>query len=138
VSAPHRGSCLCGSVRYEVDAPLTQIVMCHCGMCRKATGTAFATNAPVPKEKFRVVAGAELLKEFESSPGKHRVFCGRCGSPIVSKGGKTPDIVRVRIGTLDTPVGRRPDFHFMAEFKADWDEINDGLPRYPGFEPGRR
>lgn len=134
----HRGSCLCGGVRYEVDADLKEIVMCHCGMCRKASGTAFATNAPVPEDKFRITAGAELLKGYPSSPGRMRFFCGRCGSPIYSKGIKVPNVVRLRIGALDTPVGRRPDLHYMVEFKADWDEITDTLPRFTASGPVRK
>jgi len=31
-----KGSCLCGSVRYEIDGPLDGAMNCHCSMCRKA------------------------------------------------------------------------------------------------------
>ena len=84
-----------------------------------------------------MVAGEELLKSFESSPGKQRVFCSRCGAPILSRLAKKPETVRVRLGTLDTPVGRAPDYHFWIDGKADWYEIHDHLPQHPGFEPGR-
>ena len=57
------GGCLCGAVRYEIDGGLGPIVCCHCSMCRKAQGTAFATNAPVPAPRFRIVAGAGALRK---------------------------------------------------------------------------
>ena len=133
----HQGSCLCGGVRYELDAPLSEIGMCHCSLCRKASGTAYATNAPVPEARFRLLAGESLLKSYESSPGKQRVFCAHCGSPVYSKSDKQPGVLRLRIGALDTPVGRRPDYHFMTASKADWVEICDDLPRYEGPAPAR-
>jgi hypothetical protein len=133
----HKGSCLCGQVRYEVDAELTQIALCHCAMCRKASGSAFAANAPVPREAFRIVAGGEQLQAYESSPGKRRWFCSTCGSPVYSESALRPALVRIRIGLLDTPAGHGPDFHFMVGSKADWHEITDTLPQHEGYEPGR-
>jgi hypothetical protein len=69
-----KGSCLCGGIRYEIDADLGPVTNCHCSQCRKAAGAAFASNASVPAMSFRFVAGAELLKEWESSPGNGDVF----------------------------------------------------------------
>ncbi|MDB5985626.1 MAG: hypothetical protein JWR16_679 [Nevskia sp.] len=134
----HRGSCLCGGVRYELDAAPGRIGLCHCRSCRKSNGSAYAANVAVAEQDFHIVAGAELLKEFESSPGKQRVFCGTCGAPVYSRNEKRRGIVRLRIGLFDTPIQRRPEFHFMVADKAEWDEICDNLPQYPGFEPGRR
>jgi hypothetical protein len=130
------GSCLCGAVRYEIDGVLGPIVCCHCSMCRKAQGTAFATNAPVPASRFRIVAGADAVRSYRSSPHKERLFCGTCGSPLFSRRDGS-DVVRVRIGTLDGPVAARPSAHIHVASKAPWWEITDDLPRHPGFEPGR-
>lgn len=132
-----QGSCLCGAVRYEVDGDLGPIVCCHCLMCRKAQGAAFAVNAPVPASRFRLVAGADALRSYRSSSAKERCFCGRCGSPIFSRrdGG---DTVRIRIGTLDSRLSARPQAHIYAASKAEWWEIRDDLPRHSEQEPGRR
>ena len=126
----HRGSCLCGGVRYEYTGTFGQFVYCHCGQCRKAQGSAFASNAPVEEDKFRLVAGAELLQRYESSPGKQRVFCGRCGSPVYSRTDARPGVLRLRMGTLDTPPGKKPEAHIFAASKAEWYDILDGLPRH--------
>ena len=42
---PATGGCLCGAVRYEVDRPLRDVVLCHCAMCRKAHGHIAAYTA---------------------------------------------------------------------------------------------
>ncbi len=130
------GSCLCGTVRYEIDGELGPIVCCHCLMCRKAQGSAFAVNAPVPAARFRIVAGADVLRSYRSSAAKERSFCGRCGSPIFSRRDGADD-VRIRVGTLDTRVASRPQAHIYAASKAEWWEIRDDLPRHPRQEPGR-
>ena len=41
------GSCLCGSIRYEIQGKLGPSLHCHCVQCRKASGASFATNASV-------------------------------------------------------------------------------------------
>jgi hypothetical protein len=131
------GSCLCGTIRYEIRGELGPIVLCHCTQCRKAQGSAFASNTAVKATDFVIVAGAEALAAYESSPGKKRHFCRRCGSPIISTRDAVPGVVRVRIGTLDSPVETPPSAHIFVEFKAAWDEIRDGRPQYAGLEPSR-
>jgi hypothetical protein len=133
----HEGSCLCGGIRFTLDAELGTILMCHCAQCRKASGTAFAANTPVAEERFTLRAGAELIREYESSPGKVRAFCARCGSPIYSKTVKLPGVLRLRLGSFDTPLGREPDCHIFAASKADWYEIRDALPQFAESPPRR-
>ncbi len=132
-----RGSCLCGAVKYEVDGDLGPIVCCHCSMCRKAQGTAFATNAPVEAARFRIIQGEEALRAYSSSPGKRRCFCSICGSPIFSKRDGHPGVIRLRIGTLDSKIAAKPTAHIQVASKAEWFEILDGLPQHPEFEPER-
>jgi hypothetical protein len=104
---------------------------CHCGTCRKANGASLATNLIVASADFDVVRGREGLSAFESSPGKRRYFCARCGSPIYSHAEQTAQIVSVRSGTLDGDPGLRPAVHSHAASKAPWTQICDGLPQVP-------
>src|SRR5258708_25695473 len=108
---PVTGSCLCGQIRFRVNGPFGVVANCHCSMCRKAQGCAFATNASVGREHFTLLQGAELITEYESSRGKFRCFCRVCGSPIYSRRVEGPDEVRVRFGTLDDDPGVRASFH---------------------------
>jgi hypothetical protein len=131
------GSCLCGAVKYQVEGHLGPIVCCHCSMCRKAQGTAFATNAPVEAARFRITKGEQALRAYSSSPGKWRCFCSICGSPVFSKLESDSSVIRLRIGTLDARIQERPSAHIHVASKAEWFEILDGLPQYPELEPGR-
>jgi hypothetical protein len=131
----HKGSCLCGNVQYEIDGDLGDFGYCHCRSCRKASGTAHAANAPVKRAAFRLLGGSDTLREFESSPGKLRVFCSRCGSPIYAYLTSSPDDIRIRLGTLDTPFDKRPRAHTFVSDKADWEPIDDGVPQFPEWAP---
>jgi hypothetical protein len=54
------GSCVCGAIAYEADAPLTRIVHRHCRTCRKTHGAAFSPVTAVPREVFRWTRGRGL------------------------------------------------------------------------------
>lgn len=130
------GGCLCGGVRYEIDGPLSPVQLCHCGQCRKAQGGAFGANMPVASAAFRLLQGQDLLREYRHSPPKRRVFCGACGSPLFSQRDDTPDVLRLRVGTLDGDgAGLEIGFHIQAASKAAWWAIDDGRPAWPREAP---
>lgn len=131
----HKGSCLCGTVRYEIDGEITGAVFCHCQRCRKAGGSAFAANAPVIESNFKIVQGAEVFKVFSTPAGVHRYFCSNCGSPIISKRDAAPGFVRLRLGTLDTPLMNGPTERIFVDSKAEWDQIFDSLPQHAERAP---
>jgi hypothetical protein len=104
-------------------------------MCRRATGSSFATNASVRAEAFRVTSGGELVKEYESSPGNRRAFCSKCGSPLYGTFADLPSIRRVRLGTLDNAGGAKPIAHIWTASKSDWFELTDRLETFAEAPP---
>jgi hypothetical protein len=124
------GSCLCGGVAYEVDAPPGPIVHCHCSTCRKAHGSAFSSVMSVPRERFRWTKGEDLLAGFESSPGKFRRFCTKCGSQIFAERVGQPTVL-LRLGCLDTPLTDRPRAHIWRSDGASWFDPRDQIPEFP-------
>jgi hypothetical protein len=117
-------------VRYEIAGEPRWMYQCHCGKCRAASGSTFATNIIIDTENFRITAGREALARFESSPAKFRHFCSSCGSPIYSHGEKTKHVVSVRSGTLKRDPGLRVAYHAFAGSRAAWDDIHDDLPLF--------
>lgn len=133
------GSCLCRGIRFEVGGALGLVSQCHCEDCRKAQGAGFAVCAPVDRGAFAFTAGEELLASYESSPGKQRAFCSRCGSPVFSRRDDAPDTLRLRLGTLDGDPGARPALHGWTSDKAPWDRLpDDDLPRLATGAPESR
>lgn len=116
---PLNGSCFCKAVRYQVDSLDMPISHCHCDSCRKTHAAAFVATAGVMREHFRWIQGKELLSAFESSPGKLRHFCSRCGSHLMAERGHQPHVI-VRVATLDDDPGVRPTSHIWTSHDVPW------------------
>ena len=100
-------------------------------MCRKAHGAAFRTRASVPIDDFHFLSGEELLTYYESSPGERRSFCKVCGSVIITRFDRHPQVYGFALGTLDSDPEIEIERHVFTKFKAPWFEITDDLPQIP-------
>ena len=133
----YKGACLCGAVNFEISGGISNIIYCHCSQCRKAQGSAFATNGVVQSSEFRILSGEDNLTAYASSEDQKKYFCKTCGSPIMSKRDSLPDQVRVRLGTIESDIRERPGAHIFVGSKANWEDICAELPQYDAYEPGR-
>jgi len=133
MSKLYKGSCLCGKVSYEITGAIDDIICCHCSLCRKAQGSAYATNGNVNVADFRFISGEDALTGYESAPGQVKYFCQYCGSPIISKKDASPDKVRVRVGTITSDIDERPTAHIFVDSKANWDVINATLEQHSKY-----
>lgn len=131
-----KGSCLCGGIEYKVDRLDTPIQHCSCITCRKAHSAAFNTAAGVLRENFRWVRGENLLKSFESSPGKKRYFCSNCGSQLVAEKEGNPRFI-LRVGSLDDDPGVRPQVQIWKSHEVPWLDYEGNMEAYPEWAPGR-
>jgi hypothetical protein len=129
-----RGSCLCGGIRFEIDEVLS-LTHCHCTICRKISGAAFASYAHVARDKFRLLSGEDLMTFFESTPGGHRTFCRKCGS-IAPSAASYLETISVPAGLLDDDPSVRPKLHTFVRSKAPWWEIVDNLRQFETWVPG--
>ena len=129
------GQCLCGAIRFQLRGELAPVQVCHCVDCRRAQGTPFATNVPVTQDQLQFTSGTESLTAFESSPGKRRWFCSRCGSPLYSERSSLPGVFRLRAGLLDDPVPMTIEGHAYWSSRATWWTHRDDLPRHDGLIP---
>lgn len=129
------GGCLCGGVRFRISGKLGPAGYCHCKECQRASGSAFAANAPARSAYFKLLSGDDLVSEYESSPGKFRAFCSRCGSPLYSRRESEPELRRIRLGALDSDPERRPLAHVWVGEKVPWYTICDSLPEYEAGLP---
>jgi hypothetical protein len=132
---PLTGACGCGAVRFEIDAPLTVALYCHCTRCQRRTGAAASVTARIVPGSMRFVAGEEHLRDWFPEGGMGKTFCVLCGSGVV---GRTPEgeITGVRLGAIDGDPGVRPSLHQFVAYAAPWQPIpDDGLPRYPERAP---
>jgi ADP-ribosyl-[dinitrogen reductase] hydrolase len=130
-----RGSCLCGEIAYEITQLDSPIEHCSCRYCRKAHAAAYNTAACVRREHFRWLKGVDRLTAYESSPGKRRYFCSRCGTQLIAER-EGLDAIVLRVATLDEDPGRVPEFRIWASDEVPWLAYGPDIVAYPGWEPG--
>src|SRR5262245_17045142 len=77
------GSCLCGEVRFEIVGDFERFFLCHCGRCRKDTGSAHAANLFSSTAKVHWLSGQAKIKIFQVPSTRHqKSFCSACGSAL--------------------------------------------------------
>lgn len=134
----YTGKCLCGKVSIEIAGAISDIIHCHCSLCRKNSGTAYATNGFINTGDFTITSGAENLTQYAFKPGRVRHFCTACGSPVFSANAQDPTRIRIRLGIIDSEIIERPISHNFVSSKGNWEDLDANLPRYDAFEPNRK
>ncbi len=129
------GGCLCGAIRYELEAELGPVTLCHCQYCRRAHGAPFVAVSFMRSDQLRWVSGADLIQEVRTEGVGCRAFCRRCGSRLYNRPESAPHVTMLVVGSLDDDRGVQPLMHINLESKSAWYEIRDDLPRYQGFPP---
>lgn len=122
----HKGSCLCGAVRFEIEGDLTAPSACHCTKCRKHTGH-YEAGTDVPRSAVSMT-GEDKVTWFRSSEYVRRGFCSVCGSSqffdIIAS-----DRLGISMGVFDTPTNTKLSMHIFVADKGDYYDIADGLPQ---------
>lgn len=126
------GCCLCGQVRWRATAEPLNVRVCHCSLCRKATGAPFFARAVFALEVFEATGETTC---WPTSPRIDRRSCARCGTPMFSAPKDAPARIGVGLATFDAPNAPTPNCHIWVSAKLPWVVIADGLPKYDQRAP---
>jgi hypothetical protein len=133
------GGCLCGAVRYESDGEPVFALQCHCRDCQRSSGTAYIAAVRVPSAGFRITRGTPKRYLAKSDAGNEisRVFCGDCGSPLYVQVSTRPDLVGLRVGTLDDPSWFHAEADIFTKSAQPCDHMDPAIPKYDTYPPGK-
>jgi hypothetical protein len=92
------GGCHCGQVRFRLEGPLRQGVICHCTDCLRVAGNSWGSTG-VPMDRFELTA-AETLSWYQSSAWAERGFCGHCGTSMFYHVKNKP-FMAIAVGMID-------------------------------------
>ncbi len=128
------GSCLCGSVTFEIDGAVGPFEICHCNRCRKVSGSRGMAAVGVNTADYRFLSGAEFIKAYAAPilyapPAYHSQFCTNCGSPVPPPDPQG-DWFEIAAGLFNDPINLKPDKHIYVELTPDWDDLSDDLPQF--------
>jgi len=122
MAAKHTGGCLCGAIRYEISAPITELRACHCTNCQKESAD-FKLLKGQPKKYSGIADSGRTLNRF---------FCGDCGSPIYSQRANMPEMMMVRAGTLDDSSGLKITASIWTRSARSWGHVEPSSKQFPG------
>ncbi len=100
---PYAGGCLCGAVRYSLNAKPVAVNACYCTDCQKLTG---ATNL------LMIMADSAAFKHEQGKVDRYRktadsgrqtdiARCETCGVRLWHEPLSAPEFILVAAGTLD-------------------------------------
>lgn len=137
------GRCFCGKVAFEFSTPITNIEICHCSRCQRASGSPFVAGFRVRAENFRWVCGEDLISFFDAPilrepPAYRNSFCKICGSPLPSVFPADPTVA-IPTGLVEGNIPARAVNHIWVSKKANWLDLQKlaTIPQYDENPPPR-
>ncbi len=88
---------------------------------------------------FRILQGIPKRYVTKADSGNDivRVFCGNCGTPLYVQVGTRPDLVGLRVCTLDDPGWFKPDANIFVKSAQPWDHDQPNVPKYDTYSLGQ-
>jgi hypothetical protein len=119
MSKQTEGRCLCGSVRFVATGEPKGAAWCHCQSCRKHSGAPVSVFVIFARDAYTVTEGE--ITRFNSSPGRLRGFCAKCGSTLTCEGESSPEI-HFHIGAFafNDAAHVKPTRQFFPEERLPW------------------
>lgn len=125
------GECNCGAVSFEISSKLTDVYVCHCSICRRATGANGIAVVVFNSSDFHWLAGEDQISHWSKPDADwHISFCKTCGSPLPAENDDD---------TMFAPAGLIIEggheltvkAHMFVGSKAHWHEIGGSAPQFP-------
>lgn len=135
---PYTGGCLCGAVRYRVDARPLTITACHCDACKKMSGGTNLFVFTVPRNSFHHLSGEVDRYRRTAKSGRQSdvVRCAACGTRLWREPQAFP-VMTVTVGTLDDPCWAVPASHIWIEKASPAALMQDDAAKFTG-QPERQ
>ncbi len=129
------GGCLCGKVRYSIDAEVPMVVRaCWCRVCQYLGAGSGTVNAVFPKANMQLTGALGVHDGIaDSGAHMHRSFCPSCGTALFSEADERPLAIVVRVGSLDEPKRFAPQMTIWTDAAPQWACFDPELPSAPGM-----
>jgi hypothetical protein len=120
-----KGSCFCGTVRFELDGEPVAMGYCHCESCRHWSASPVNAFTLWKPDSVRVTAGADRIGTFSKTPRSDRKWCKACGGHLYTN--------HPQWGVVDVYAASIPEFRFVPGVHVNYQEtrlrMHDGLPK---------
>jgi hypothetical protein len=122
------GGCLCGGVRYRLQASPKRGSDCHCEDCRRANAAAYVTWCSVPSSAVQILSGEVRRVSYAD---RLRSFASCCGTPLFMQDEANSEWIDVTVVSLDNPKNFPPNAAIWIEDKLPWVQLDPNRPVFP-------
>jgi len=116
----HKGSCMCGAVRFSFKDKPRFVSDCVCESCRRAHGAAVISWVGVKDDQFLLESGEDSLRWYRSSAEAERGFCSKCGTRVLFRSSKWPGEMHMTLASIHPPHQLKSTGIHCAEEYPDW------------------
>ena len=130
-----KGQCNCGAIAFEIATEIADVYVCHCSICRRATGSNGIAVVVVDNDVFRWTRGESLISNWKKPDADWAMwFCRVCGSPVPGMNDEARMFVPAGLIT-EGGESLNVAHHLYADSMAPWDEIgDDGCIHREGYQ----
>lgn len=129
---PYPAHCLCGQVRFRLNAEPLTLYACHCTDCQRRSGGALLLSMWVPRESIEVVQGAPALVTSIANDGRERrsQVCPACQVRLWAEPVHRPQLAILRPGMLEQAQDFTPIAHQFVRSALPWFVFPPGVARF--------
>jgi hypothetical protein len=126
------GGCLCGEIRYEINGEPFIALRCHRRDCQYVSGGEPAAVVSFPSDGVHCVRGEARVYWAKADSGTRvfRSFCAVCGTPIFAGNERHPEIIAIKIGSLDEPSKYSRTCHIWVSSAQAWHYLDPSEPAF--------
>jgi len=126
------GGCLCGQIRFTIEAEPVGARMCWCRDCQRIASGSATVNVLFPEDAVHYTGEVSTFSmTADSGNSVERGFCPTCGSQMYSRTVEPKgQPMRVRAGTLDNPDLIAPTAIIWADSAPSWAPLDPKLPHH--------
>lgn len=126
MTEPHRGSCFCSAVEFEVSGAPVVMGYCHCTDCATWAAAPVSSFGLWPWGSVQITKGVENIGAFNKTEKARRKFCRTCGGHVITE---FPALKLVEVYPNIVPgLPHNPTMH--VHYAAKTVSIKDGLPKF--------
>jgi hypothetical protein len=123
------GQCLCGAIRFTVDAEPITVRTCWCRLCQYLGAGSATVNVCFPTDSVHITGEtSDYVSTADSGNKMHRSFCPTCGTPLFSAAASRPHLLFIRAGALDHRDDLAPATTIWTSQAPAWACIDPTIP----------